>query len=108
MTELPIALTVVELAYNALHGLMEPGVKYEIRWDDADGQILKRFSRTLPMEAWLVAVPLDDEGNRTRDHEIVTCPICLDVRYVYDEGKATIEDTLRAKLDAIREAEEAA
>lgn len=50
-------------------------IRYWWQWDDRDGQILQRFSRTLGLEAWLVGYerpdPRDEryvqEGSMVRD-----------------------------------------
>lgn len=38
-------------------------IRYRWRWDDRDGQILQRFSRTIAMEAWLVGYEQPDHDD---------------------------------------------
>lgn len=92
-------------AYAAMRRLMEPGVRYDVGLDNVDGQILKRFSRALPVEAWIVAMPIDDDGKPRRDKDCVVSAIVVDlktVRAAAGVGSKSVEAMLVAELEALK------
>lgn len=44
---------------------------FEWGWDDNDGQVFKRFDRTLPIEAWLIGYERADEDEREEGATII-------------------------------------
>lgn len=93
-----------EDAFAAVKALCEPNVSYNISWDDIDGELLKRFSRKLPVEAWMVAVPVTDEGKTRRDKQMIVCPVRFDLP-PSPSIKKTMVAGLVAELGALQASE---
>lgn len=98
----PVAYLSVREAYAALVGILKPDVRYSIEWEtQPDGQIFHRFNRKLPLEAWLIARPVDEDGKRIRGEDIAVIPIALSDAVIWGM-RDTIERVLRDELDELK------
>lgn len=74
----------VRAAYRAVKDLCKPDVLYDLKFDDNDNEgsrsVFKRFARTLPVEVWLVALPVDQQGAARHDEQPVVCPMAFKLR----------------------------
>lgn len=93
----------VAAAYRAVTALFKPGVSYSIKIDDSDGMVLKRFSRTLPLEAWLVARAVDEDGAPLRNSLAIVCPMAFSLAVVGPD-KDAFGAALVAELEALKAA----
>lgn len=102
----PAVDATVKEVFCAIKRLCEPDVLYDIAFDENDGMLFKRFGRTLPVEAWLIALPVDDEGKPRRDKECVVSALAFSPKTVYGIGAvATLADRLKTELGALVEAD---
>lgn len=89
-------------AYAAVKALRRPGVNYRIAFDNIDGEVLRRFSRTLEFEAWLVARPIDASGSVRSDTKTIVCPMLFVIPGRFERRKEE-EDALVTELAALTE-----
>lgn len=101
VTEATVAET-----FAAVKAACEPDVLYDIRFDESDGMLFKRFARRLPVEAWMVALPVNDDGAPRRDKNTVVAPITFSLRTLRtDESRVSAAEMLRRELAALVEAD---
>lgn len=85
-------ITVVSQAIDAIKALMVEDEIYDWRVIEDDGRIFRRFTRTLPLEAWIVASSRSDPGARRR----ITCPVALDPKAFGQASQETVEAEIRS------------
>lgn len=95
-------LLTIKEAYRQVKNLCDPAVAYEIRFMDDDGQILRRFTRTTALEAWITAIPLDEDGHPVRHSNRIVCPIALGPEASKTDRYA-LEAVLKEQLAALTE-----
>lgn len=103
----PSEATVAD-AYAAVRGLCDTDVTYRIDWfeNPDSARILNRFARTLPAEAWLIAIPLNEDGTKNRLKERVAFALTVAPEVKRDEYDSH-EQKLRDELAAVKEADDA-
>lgn len=95
----PATIVALSDALASVRALQEPDQKYVVGFVDDDEQILRRFTRDLALEGWLMARPVDDNGKFLRGDRVV-CPMMFDSQAAISDREA-FEATLKADLQAL-------